>query len=411
MLLIYFEKLNKEEPSDYRIHYLKGLCNIGLGNPNQAAASVYKSIELKPDYNKARLLLSDIYFRQGSFELAINQTSKILNLIPKYYRARMIRGNAYVALKKYEKAEKDYLKLIEINPKDPIGYYRLGLLKTGSRNFIEAEPLLEKAYDLNHKLIDVFALRVRNALAQKKYQRAHDLCIQQMQNVKENRQLLAFVYNIQAKVFLAEKNTEKAISNLIQAIEIEADYLNSYKTLAGIYLSQKNVDQAKKQYKAIINKNTKTAFPHMMLGTMLEAEKNFTAAEKHYRRALEINPHYAAAANNLSYHLSERTDKYDEALSLAKIAKAKFPNDPGIMDTMGYAYYRKGLFGNAVAEFMDSLEKKPANPIVRYHLGLAYLKKGDSNNALKELTKAIEINANFPGANNARNIIKEIKKK
>jgi tetratricopeptide (TPR) repeat protein len=79
------------------------------------------------------------------------------------------------------------------------------------------------------------------------------------------------------------------------------------------------------------------------------------------------------------------------------------------MDTMGFAYYKKGLYGNAVAEFLDCLEKQPNHPIIRYHLGLAYYGKGEKEQALKELSKALELNDNFPGASDAKKLIEEMK--
>lgn len=148
----------------------------------------------------------------------------------------------------------------------------------------------------------------------------------------------------------------------------------------------------------------------MMLGTIYEMEKDYARAEDHYRKALEINPEFAAAANNLAAHLAERTDKYDEALKYANMAKGHFSEDPFIMDTLGFVYYKKELYGNAVNEFIDALKKIPDNPIVHYHLGLAYNKKGSIDLARKELSTALEINKEFPGAENAKALLDELNK-
>ncbi len=74
----------------------------------------------------------------------------------------------------------------------------------------------------------------------------------------------------------------------------------------------------------------------------------------------------------------------NEAFKYAKLAKEKSPENPGIMDTMGLAYYNKELYGNAVNEFLDSLQKLPDNAEIHYHLGMAYNKKGDLEKAIKE---------------------------
>ena len=80
------------------------------------------------------------------------------------------------------------------------------------------------------------------------------------------------------------------------------------------------------------------------------------------------------------------------------------------MDTLGFAYYKKGLYGNAVSEFNDSLKKIPDNPIVHYHLGLAYNKKGNIELARKEIARALEINKDFPGAEKAKILLDELNK-
>jgi Tfp pilus assembly protein PilF len=46
---------------------------------------------------------------------------------------------------------------------------------------------------------------------------------------------------------------------------------------------------------------------------------------------------------------------------------------------------------------------------MRYHLGMAYFKNGDKGNAKAELRKALELNPKFPGAEEAKNTLTQIK--
>jgi tetratricopeptide (TPR) repeat protein len=146
----------------------------------------------------------------------------------------------------------------------------------------------------------------------------------------------------------------------------------------------------------------------MLLGTIYDMQKRGDLSEKHYRAALDINPDFAPAANNLAYLLVMQNKNIDEALALARNAKEKLPNDPSVMDTLGLIYYKKGLFDSAIGEFMDSLEQVPDNAVVRYHLGLAYYKKGDKNPAKAELEKALNLDEEFEGADEARQILSTI---
>jgi tetratricopeptide (TPR) repeat protein len=181
-----------------------------------------------------------------------------------------------------------------------------------------------------------------------------------------------------------------------------------YYALARIYLAAQQQQKAIDQYMAILEKNPDQAGPHMLLGTIYDMQKQYDMSEKHYRAALEINPQFAPAANNLAYLLSSRDGDIDEALAFARIAKEKLPADPSVMDTLGWIYYKKGLYGNAVQEFSDSLEKLPENATVHYHLGAALFQKGEKAKAKPILEKALALDGNFDGAEDARRMLSEL---
>jgi tetratricopeptide (TPR) repeat protein len=146
----------------------------------------------------------------------------------------------------------------------------------------------------------------------------------------------------------------------------------------------------------------------MMLGTIYEMKKDNAASEKHYRAALELKPKFAPAANNLAYLLSQKEDRYDEAYKYASIAKELLPEDPMVMDTLGWIYYKKGLYELATAELADSAEKLKDNAVVLYHLGMAYYKKGQHTLAKAQLQKALALDENFDGAKEASQLINEL---
>ena len=143
----------------------------------------------------------------------------------------------------------------------------------------------------------------------------------------------------------------------------------------------------------------------MLLAIIYDSLKQFDQSEKHYRAILDMNPDAAPAANNLAFLLAEQDKNLDEALDLARRAKEKMPDDPNVMDTLGWVYYKKGIYDMAIAEFGDALEKKPENPVILYHLGMAYYQKGDKEHARKELQAALDISKTFNGAEEAQKIL------
>jgi tetratricopeptide (TPR) repeat protein len=181
-----------------------------------------------------------------------------------------------------------------------------------------------------------------------------------------------------------------------------------YYALARIYLAENKADKAIAQYQSALKANPKQAGAHMLLGIIYDTQKDLEKSEAHYRAALEINPDFAPAANNLAYNLADQDKNIDEAFQLARLAKEKLPDDPNVMDTLGWVYYRKGLYDSAIGEFSDCLTKLPDNPVVHYHLGMAYYKKGESARAKLQLEKALSLQPDFPGSDEARKVLAEL---
>ncbi len=145
------------------------------------------------------------------------------------------------------------------------------------------------------------------------------------------------------------------------------------------------------------------------MGIIYDAQKKYDKAKEYYQKALKINPKFAPAANNLAYLYAEKGENIDEALNLAQSAKEQFPDDPNISDTLGWVYYKKNIFTRAITYLREANEKIPDHSTMRYHLGMAYYKNGDKELAKKELSKALELDPKFSGAEEAKDTLTGLK--
>ena len=109
----------------------------------------------------------------------------------------------------------------------------------------------------------------------------------------------------------------------------------------------------------------------------------------------------AVAGNELAWlYVTKRNDP-DSALPIARQAVQLSPNDPAILDTLGWVLYVKGENDRALENLRKAKSGLPGNPTVRYHLGLALLKIGRKDDAKAELEEALAISKDFPEAADA----------
>ena len=130
-------------------------------------------------------------------------------------------------------------------------------------------------------------------------------------------------------------------------------------------------------------------------------------AEEAYRRALQVDPNYGPAANNLAYLMLENKESADEALILARIARQKMPDSPSAADTLAWIYYQKGLYAVAENLLQEAVNKAPDNATYHYHIGMVYQKQKKTIASKKHLQRALQINPHFPDADKIRETLNE----
>lgn len=111
-------------------------------------------------------------------------------------------------------------------------------------------------------------------------------------------------------------------------------------------------------------------------GIVLERAKKWDRAEKDFLHALELNPDQPLVLNYLGYSWIEKGLHLNRALEMIKTAVKKRPHDGYITDSLGWVYYKLGRYEEAVPELERAVELRPEDPIINDHLGDAYWRVG-----------------------------------
>jgi tetratricopeptide (TPR) repeat protein len=247
---------------------------------------------------------------------------------------------------------------------------------------------------------DAFSELIRTEMLAGNAAAALDRCDRRLQEVGASSAAAAQVHNLKGAIYLTRRDYPAAETSFKAALACDPNYLKAYYELARIYLSGNRQDEAIAQCQSLLAKNPLQPSSHMLLGMLYETQNRTDMAETHYRRALEADAQFAAAANNLAWLLTERD--INEALKFAQIAKGKLPDNPHVADTLGWIYYRKGLYDTALRELQYSAAQLPTNPEALYHLGMAYKAKEHPEEAKAALQKALALASEFNGADDAR---------
>jgi tetratricopeptide (TPR) repeat protein len=170
-------------------------------------------------------------------------------------------------------------------------------------------------------------------------------------------------------------NTEGARQALALAKAADPKNLTADLQLARLDIKEGKAAEAEKTLAALLAAEPNNVQAHILLGT-IEVNSKDEEAIRHFRKVLEVDSGNLSALNNLAFLLARDGAHLDEALKYARMAKELAPQDSYVQDTMGWVYFRKGLYEMAAKELEGALEKSPRSS-VKFHLGMTYLKMGN----------------------------------
>lgn len=104
-------------------------------------------------------------------------------------------------------------------------------------------------------------------------------------------------------------------------------------------------------------------------------------AEQSLRRLIAVRPRHAHAYNALGYSLADRNIRLEEAQAFIERALELAPDDPHIIDSMGWVLYRRGDLAGAL-KYLQKAYRLQADPEIAIHLGEVLWKLDRKDEAL-----------------------------
>ena len=131
----------------------------------------------------------------------------------------------------------------------------------------------------------------------------------------------------------------------------------------------------------------------MLYARALTAEKldMLERTEADLRKVLSKEPNNANALNALGYTLADRTQRYEEAKKFILKAAQLLPDDPAILDSLGWVYYRLGEYQTAI-KWLRKAFAQLEDAEIAAHLGEVLWVSGQQSEAEKIWQRGLEVN-------------------
>ena len=330
----------------------EGALKLLENNPPQAG-------EVAPVLLRARILQS---LNRGDEALPL--LKKSIQQYPQDKRLALTYARALVEQNRMDEAKAQFASLVQQYPDDDELRYSLALVCLEAKAWDEAKGYLQELIERDSH-VDSAHLNLGRIAEERNDPQA--ALLEYAQVGPGNDYLPAQLR--QADILMSNGRTDEAEKRLAAARDAEPDYAIQ------LYLIQAETLSANKQGERAwkLLQQALLQYPddlNLLYTRAMQAEKRNDLAqlEKDLRLIIKRDPDNAMALNALGYTLSDRTTRYAEAKVLIEQAHALNPEDPAVLDSLGWVNYRLGNLDEAERLLRQALERFPDQEVAA-HLG------------------------------------------
>jgi tetratricopeptide (TPR) repeat protein len=376
------ENLAAPYPTVMEAHLALAQAAFVQGDAERAKAEVDKALALSPASELAALTLAQVTIDK---EEAAKALSGFLARHPDSREVRLAHARILIELKQYTQARAEFKHLLKDKPQDLTTLYALGLLGAQSDDLPEAETYLkqylealEDQPDEDRDPSQALLLLAQISEERKDTQGAlrwleqvdPDSPQAYMTALTKRAQLMANAGDINGARKLLHEHPAHGETERVQMLTAEAQLLHSLKQSAE---AMRIMEAGLKQFPD----NTDLLYEYAMLAEKINKLESMETA---LRKIIKLAPKNQHAYNALGYSFADRNIRLQEAFELISKAHVLAPEDPFIMDSLGWVQFRLGKIKEAEASLRRAYAIRP-DPEIAAHLGEVLWTKGQKEDA------------------------------
>ena len=377
-----------------------------LGHFEPALNYAQRAHEINPTHFRSAAQAIRVLESMGREEEARTELGLLVERFPQNNRLRLQYARALIKADLGE-AETQFLTLLKTQPNDWSMVLTTALIQYELKKFSDAKTLFLRLVDdanqpnghrsTAHGYLGRIALIEENNVTAERH-------FSQVDSGSDYLPVLAKLTDL----YIESGDQQKALTYLADQLKRE-DIDHEQQT--GIFLLQSRIYKNASDFDAAINAlsapldsepdNTKLLYARAML---LSDRDRLAEAEKDLVHIISKDADHAAALNALGYTLADKTTRYEEAYQYIRRAYELTPDDPAVIDSLGWVEYKRGNLEAALKYLKNALMKVVDHEIAA-HLGEVLWVTGQKEEALKAWKKGL---AQTPGSSIIRATVERL---
>ncbi|GJL81110.1 MAG: hypothetical protein DHS20C01_07440 [marine bacterium B5-7] len=300
--------------------------------------AINRTLELDPDWEQAAVVKFVHLLQIGQGEDAGMFAGTFLTANPDAVQLAERYGRTLAASGDFEGAYRQFRNILRVDPDNSDILIASALIQMQLEHWSDARKLLLRHLDLNPDNDETRMLLARAAYNRKRY----DEAIKWYAGVRDE----SLVFDAQVRIADAleeSEGPERALEHLTSLVPISKDEeVRLLLAQEQILRSMGRLQDALALIDGAIREIPDDSDLLYSRGLLYAELDQIEQHETDIRRVIELDPDNAHAYNALGYTLADQTDRYDEAYELIAHALELAPQDPFILDSMGWVQYRLG---------------------------------------------------------------------
>ncbi|MDM3871532.1 tetratricopeptide repeat protein [Porticoccus sp. W117] len=357
-----------------------------------ARASTVQQPETERD--SALLIIASAIFEKDGLDANLAYLEQSVAQYPNSKRLRLQLSKQW-ADKDVDRSRAELVSLVEQFPDDQRLVNALAMFNITKKLYQEAQPLFEQLLDsAEYKDNAHYQLGRIDEQAER-----HDDAIAHYRQVAAgNRYSNAVSAQIR---LLAANDRDDELNQLVEELLAlnPKESAGIYQEIASVLASNQFNDRALALLNSALQKHPENGELLYSRSMLYEQQGDSPSSHKDLRAMIALQPDSADALNALGYSLSNSDDPadYQEAHQLVSKALKLDPENPAILDSMGWALFRLQRLEEALPYLRRAFELYP-DPEVAAHLGEVLWQMGERTEALDIWEKSLADNKDKPGA-------------